>query len=97
MELLESARSTLMFELIDKIKTVADVVNKSLVAYCRNTKSDVNKELKELLENVAVITTADMERVGKQYLKPLFDPELSRCTVTCNPNKVNEICEEFEK
>ena len=97
MQLLESARSIVMFDLIQKIKTVGDVVSESLVAYCRDPKCDAYKELKELLEKASVVTTTDMERVGKQYLKPLFNPELSRCTVTCNPNKVNEICEEFGK
>jgi len=96
-ELLESARSSLMFELIEQIKTVSDVVSCSIQSYCRNSGMDFTKELKELLEKVSKVTTTEMERVGMQYLKPLFSPEVSRCTVTCNPSKVKDITEEFKK
>ncbi|XP_054720900.1 uncharacterized protein C05D11.1-like [Uloborus diversus] len=93
-ELLESGTSSLIFEVIEKIKTVADVAEESLKAYYCDIDMNYTQEL---LEKISQVTTSDMERVGSKYLKPLFDPKVSRCAVCCHPNKQNEIVEGFQK
>ncbi|XP_035211557.1 uncharacterized protein C05D11.1-like [Stegodyphus dumicola] len=93
-ELMESASSSAVFEIIEKIKTVADVAEESLKAYYRNIDMNYTRNL---LEKISQVTTSDMERVGIKYLKPLFDISKSRCAICCHPNKVNEIVQGFEK
>ncbi|CAL1295066.1 unnamed protein product [Larinioides sclopetarius] len=93
-EFLESSSSSLVFEIIEKIKTVADVAEESLKAYFSNTDM---RYTQELLEKISQVTTSDMERVGNKYLKSLFDGTLSKCAIVCHPSKVNEMIEGFQK
>ncbi|GIY84345.1 uncharacterized protein C05D11.1, partial [Caerostris extrusa] len=93
-EFLESGSSSLVFDIIEKIKTVGDVAEESLKAYFSNIDM---RYTQDLLEKISQVTTNDMERVGAKYLKPLFDNTLSKCSICCHPHKVSELIEGFEK
>ncbi|XP_041369326.1 uncharacterized protein C05D11.1-like [Gigantopelta aegis] len=91
---LESARSSLIFEIIDEEKTVSDTSLESLLAYLRGLDHKYNKYL---LKKVANVTLADLKRVGSQYIAPLFDPSIFRCAAVVNPAKVDETVKEFKE
>ncbi|GFR13936.1 uncharacterized protein C05D11.1 [Trichonephila clavata] len=93
-EFLESGSSSLVFDIIEKIKTVANVTEESLKAYFSNIDM---KYTKELLEKISQVTHSDMERVGQKYLKPLFEESASKCSICCHPSKVNDLIESFKK
>ena len=48
-----------------------------------------------LLDKISQVTLADLLRVGREYVAPLFDPARSSFAVCCHPSKVDEIREEF--
>ncbi|XP_067661811.1 uncharacterized protein C05D11.1-like [Haliotis asinina] len=91
---LESARSSLIFEIIEQEKTVSDVCMESMLSYFRQVDLNYNKSM---LEKVSKVTIADLKRVGSQYIASLFDPEKFRCAVCVNPSKVDEVVKEFKE
>ncbi|XP_077543701.1 uncharacterized protein LOC144155876 [Haemaphysalis longicornis] len=93
-ELVEAARSSLMFELIEKEKGVSEVALQSLLAYHRNIDTNYTRNL---LEKVAAVTLPDMIRVGKQYLSSVFDPAASRLAICCHPSKVEDTVNAFKE
>lgn len=89
--LLDSAKSSLIFEFINKEKSAAGKSVQSLIAYLRNLDVEFNKNM---IKKIAKVTIDDIKQVGPKYLKPLFhDPE-RRHVICCNPSKVAEILEE---
>lgn len=93
-DLVEAARSSLMFELIEKEKAVSEVALQSLLAYHRGIDTSYTRDL---LEKVAMVTLPDMIRVGKQYLSSLFDPAASRLAICCHPSKVEDTVNAFKE
>ncbi|KAG8197733.1 hypothetical protein JTE90_006783 [Oedothorax gibbosus] len=93
-ELFESATSGLVFETIERVKTVANTTGESRKAYYSNTDMTFTQEL---LKKISQVTNADLDRVGEKYLKPLFDCSVSKCAVCCHPNKVDEIVKGFQQ
>lgn len=85
---LESARSSLIFEIIEEEKTVSGVSGVSMLSYFRGISLSYNKEL---LEKVAKVTIADLQKVGPKYISPLFDVTKVRTAVCCHPTKVDEV------
>ena len=88
----ESAKSSLIFELIEKEKSVGEVVQESLLSFFKGVDRDYTRKFLEMVNNV---TIDDLKRVAPQYLAPLFSAQ-SRTTVVCNPSKVQEIAAEFK-
>ena len=43
------------------------------------------------------MTLADLIRVGRTYVTPLFDSTQSSVAICCHPSKVEEIKEEFKR
>ncbi|XP_064481278.1 uncharacterized protein C05D11.1-like [Ornithodoros turicata] len=91
-EMLESSKSSLMFEQIEREKTVSDVALQSLLAYRRGYDMNYTKML---LEQISRVKVDDMVRVGKLYLAPLFDPNKSRLAICCHPSKVHDTVTQF--
>lgn len=94
-ELLESARSSLIFEWIEREKCVNDVVWANLVSCCflkADPISDVNQSNIRKLKNV---TVKDIEAAGNKYVKQLFT-SFARTSIVCHPDKVAEISAEFK-
>lgn len=92
--LMESACSSLMYNIIVQVKSVADVTEQSLTAYYKNVDMSYTKTL---LEAITKVTESDMKRVGSLYLKPLFSPEKSCCAICCPPSKVEDIVNGFSQ
>lgn len=90
--LLESAKSSLIFELIEKEKSVGEVVQQSLVSSFKGTDKNYNREF---LASVDRVTVEDLVRVGNLYMAKLFEPSLSRTSLVCNPSKMEEIKKGF--
>lgn len=89
--LLETAKSSLIFELVRREKSAADRSIQSLIAYIRGLDIDYNKEL---IKTVSKVTKGDLKKAGP-FLWPLFDSEELRAVVCCNPSKVPEVKEGF--
>lgn len=88
----ESAKSSLIFELIEREKSIGEVVQESLLSFFKGVDREYSRKFLELVNSV---TIADLNRVGPQYLAPLFSAE-SRTTIVCNPSKVQEVAEDFK-
>lgn len=91
--LFESAKSCLIFEIIEKEQNVGDLVEQSLLSYFKNVPHDYTQQM---VQHVSEVTIEDMDRIASQYLKPLFDPKECRTTVVCHPSKVPEIVDAFK-
>jgi len=92
--LLESAKSSLIFERIETEKTVGEVVGQSLVNYLKGTEHGYNKKMLELIDSV---TLEDVMRVAKLYLPPLFESQQSRTSLVVAPSVVESVTKEFQE
>ena len=92
--LLESSKSSLVFELIEREKSVAGLSFESMLCYYRQVDIDYNKQL---IKQVSKVTFDDLQHVGLTYLLPLFDSNKSKCSICCHPSKVNEIINGFKE
>ncbi|XP_073242896.1 uncharacterized protein C05D11.1-like [Porites lutea] len=90
---LESAISSVIFEIIEREKSVSSAASESLLSQFRGVAPDYNRSL---LAKVSQVTLADLIRVGRTYVAPLFDPTQSSVAICCHPSKVEEIKEEFK-
>ena len=88
----EAAKSSLIFELIEREKTVGEVVQESLLSSMKGIDREFNRKFLEMVNNVSL---EDLKRVGAQYLAPLFS-ETTRTAIVCNPSKVEEIKKDFQ-
>ncbi|KAF3427311.1 hypothetical protein E2986_02562 [Frieseomelitta varia] len=91
--LFESAKSCLIFEIIEKEHTVGDLVQQSLLSYFKNVPHGYTQQM---VQRVSEVTIEDMGRIASQYLKPLFDPKQCKTTIVCHSSKVPEIVDAFK-
>lgn len=92
--LLESARSSLIFEFVEREKSIDAVVLQNFVSVCfKGTKRITDLNQSNIFQ-VNTVTINDMVLVGKKYIGQLFTPD-SRTTIVCNPDKAKEICDDF--
>jgi len=92
--LYESAKSSLIFNIIEQEYTVYNVLMQSLRCYLKNVPQDYNRQM---VRRISAVTMEDMTRVASLYLKPLFDPKKCKTTIVCHPSKITEIGETFKK
>merc|ERR1712106_382747 len=78
----ESAKSSLIFELIEKEKSIGDVVQQSLLSTFKGTDKDFNRNFLDLVDKASL---TDVVRVAAIYLPPLFEPERSRTSLVVGP------------
>jgi len=90
--LLESAKSSLIFELIEKEKTIAEVVSESLISSLKGVDKEFNRKF---LQSIDAVTVEDLNRVGVKYIPPLFDGSAARTAIVCPPGKVAEYKDGF--
>ena len=88
----EAAKSSLIFELVEKEKSIGEVIHESLLSFFRGVDREYSRNFLELVNNV---TIEDLNRVGPKYLAPLFSSH-SRTAIVCNPSKVEEIGNDFK-
>lgn len=92
--LLSSAKSSLIFELIEREKTVGDLVQQSMLNSFKGVGKDYNQQL---VEKVSHVSEGDMRRVGKKYLSTIFGSKDSKAVIVCHPDKVDSIKTQFEE
>ncbi|XP_057672406.1 uncharacterized protein C05D11.1-like isoform X1 [Diorhabda carinulata] len=92
--LLESAKSSLMFEIINLEKTLSDVTDVSFRANFDEVDYDFNQKFLKAIKDV---TCDDLNRVGEQYMASLFDPKQARTAIVTDPAKLEEIAEGFKE
>lgn len=85
---LEAAISGVIFEFIDREKTVALAADQAVLNYLRHLEPGHSKRF---LANVAQVTLDDLSNVGKRYFSKLFDPLQAITAVCCSPGKVQEV------
>ncbi|GBP23093.1 Uncharacterized protein C05D11.1 [Eumeta japonica] len=93
-ELLTSARSTALFEVVENEKSPADVVTHSLLTFCMGVKPFYNRELMCVVANV---TKEEAREATAAWLGALFQPEKANIAIVCHPSKVLETQAAFEK
>ena len=88
----DSAKSSLIFELVAKEKAVGDVVVQSVASYLKKTPVDYNKRL---IERVSQVTVAQMKSAFVHHVTPLLDASKCRCSIVCHPSKLDDIVSGF--
>lgn len=91
--LLESARSSLIFEIIEREKSIGDVVVQALLSTFKDVPLDYNKIL---VKKVNSVTINDLTKVGEKYVAPLFSNK-ARISIVCHPDKTSDIKTAFEQ
>ncbi|KAJ1519883.1 hypothetical protein ONE63_004123 [Megalurothrips usitatus] len=92
--LLESARSSLIFEIIHQERSVGQLVGQSILWYFKGVDQHYNSNL---VKHIASVTADDMARVAPKYVPPLFKSENSRLTVVVHTSKAAEVASEFKE
>ncbi|XP_015108597.1 uncharacterized protein C05D11.1 [Diachasma alloeum] len=91
--LYDSAKSSLIFEIVEREKSVGDTVSQSLLSYFKNVSHDYNRQM---VKKIYTVGFKDLSRMAKKYIKPLFDPEQCKTAVVCHPSKVTEVSDAFK-
>ncbi|KAK6619201.1 hypothetical protein RUM44_003583 [Polyplax serrata] len=91
--LLDSAKSSLIFEIIDAEKCISDVVLESILSYFKKVDHNYNKNL---VSKVSQVTADQLLEVGRKYISPLFSSD-SKVSIVCHPSKAAEIAENFRQ
>jgi len=91
--LLESARSSLIFEIIEREKSVGDVVVQALLFTFKNTSVDYNRTL---VQKINAVKKEELVKVGQKYIAPLFSSK-ARTSIVCHPDKCSDIAAAFEQ
>ncbi|CAD7087874.1 unnamed protein product [Hermetia illucens] len=84
--LLESARSSLIFEIIEREKSVGNLIVQGLLTTFKNVPADYNQLL---VKKVNAVDTEQLDKVGKLYISKLFAPQ-AKTAIVCHPDKVKE-------
>ncbi|VEN47404.1 unnamed protein product [Callosobruchus maculatus] len=92
--LLDSARSSIIFNIIDEEKTIGSVVSLSVISYFQGVDYQYNRRFLELTNKV---TVEDLNRVGEKYIAPLFATNNVKTAVVADPAKIDEIASGFKK
>ncbi|EZA55862.1 hypothetical protein X777_04081 [Ooceraea biroi] len=92
--LYESAKSSLIYNIIEQEQTVYNALVQSLRFYIGNVPQDYNRQM---VRRISAVTMEDMTRVATLYLKPLFDPKKCKTAVVCHPSKIAELDETFKQ
>ncbi|XP_031827679.1 uncharacterized protein C05D11.1 [Nomia melanderi] len=91
--LFESAKSSLIFEIIKRVQSVGDLVQHSLVSYFKNVPHNYTQQM---VQRISAVTIEDMGRIASKYLTPLFDPKECKTTIVCHPSKAQEVVDAFK-
>lgn len=86
--LLDTAKSSLLYEVISRESTVLSVVQQSLMSYYRGVPHSYNKDLLPLISN---LTLPEVQRATRNYFTPLLSPQESTSVVVCPKNDVEQV------
>ncbi|XP_037047629.1 uncharacterized protein C05D11.1-like [Bradysia coprophila] len=88
---LESAKSSLIFEVIEREKSVGDLVVQSLLSTFKMVPKDYNRLM---VKKINAVTVDDLRRVGQTYVSRLFTDD-AKTMITCHPDKANDVATSF--
>uniref|UniRef100_A0A1S4GM16 Uncharacterized protein n=1 Tax=Anopheles gambiae TaxID=7165 RepID=A0A1S4GM16_ANOGA len=91
--LLESARSSLIFEIIARENSIEKVVNTSILASFKGVPVGYNQSL---VSQVGKVTKEDLQRVGNRFVKHLFSFTDTCTAIVCHPDKAADIASSFK-
>lgn len=94
--LLDSARSSLIFEFVEREKSIDAVVLQNFILTCFKGAKRITDLNQSNICQVNDVTIDEMCLVGKKYISQLFTAN-SRTTIVSNPEKAKEICDDFAK
>uniref|UniRef100_A0A2M4BCH9 Putative zn2+-dependent endopeptidase insulinase superfamily protein n=1 Tax=Anopheles marajoara TaxID=58244 RepID=A0A2M4BCH9_9DIPT len=86
--LLESARSSLIYEIIARENSIEKVVDASVLSCFKNVPLNYNQAL---ALQVREVTKEDLIRVSKRYLEKLFTNSETCMIIVCHPDKASGI------
>ncbi|XP_053673268.1 uncharacterized protein C05D11.1-like [Anopheles nili] len=92
--LLESARSSLIFEIIARENSIEKVVDASVLASFKNVPLGYNQSL---VRQVGMVNKEDLCRVGERYVKHLFSTTGTRTAIVCHPERIADIADAFKQ
>ncbi|CAF0960511.1 unnamed protein product [Brachionus calyciflorus] len=92
--LFESAKNSLIFLLIDDVKSVSSFSSYSLSCFFKKVELNAVQELIKKIEKVDI---DEMKPLLKKYLMPLFDDNYSNCFIICHPAKSESISNDFSE
>ncbi|XP_034934378.1 uncharacterized protein C05D11.1-like [Chelonus insularis] len=91
--LYDSAKSSLIFEIVKREKSIGDTVSQSILSYFKNVSHDYNRSM---VQKIYTVDIKDLNDVANKYIKPLFDPKVGKTSIVCHPSKVSEVAEGFK-
>ncbi|XP_011314165.1 uncharacterized protein C05D11.1 [Fopius arisanus] len=91
--LYDSAKSSLIFEIVEREKSVGDTVSQSLLSYFKNVSHDYNRQM---VKKIYTVGFKSLSQMAKKYIKPLFESDHCRTVVVCHPSKIAEVSEAFK-
>lgn len=89
--LLEGARSSLIFQIIEEEASVSQIVDCGLSFSYMQVPANYHQTL---VKQVNKVTRAQLKDVGKKYVSQLFSAE-AKTAIVCNPDKVKEVKDGF--
>lgn len=91
--LLASAKSSLIFEIIEREKSVGNLVVQALLGSFKGVPVGYNRQL---VREVNDVQLADLQRVGEAYVAKLFGGDgVARTAIVCHPDKAADVAEAF--
>ncbi len=91
---LEAAKSSLIFEEVEALQSVAGVVEEALFNLLYRESQDFKRSL---MERILSVTISDLNRVGKKLVRRFLSPEESSTVVVCRPSKVSKVEQDFNR
>jgi Zn-dependent M16 (insulinase) family peptidase len=93
-DLLESAKNSLIFLLINDLKSMSDYSGYSMNTLFKG--HDLN-HTPDLIKKVEKVDIKELRRLLKTYIMPMFNEDSANCLIVCNPSKSESIITEFSK
>ncbi|XP_050536248.1 uncharacterized protein C05D11.1-like [Daktulosphaira vitifoliae] len=92
--LFESAKSSTIFDIVNRQNTIAISNMDSIMFYFRNLTQTYNQDL---VKKISLLKLEDLPEIGRKYVMPLFNPQSTLTVMVCPPTIVEETANEFEK
>ncbi|XP_069360181.1 uncharacterized protein C05D11.1-like [Maniola hyperantus] len=93
-DLFASAKSTALFDEVEKENCVVDVVGQSLLNYVRRAGETYNRDL---VCAIAAVTQKEAHAAAARWLPRLFRADAAKLAVVCHPTKVADMQAAFHK
>lgn len=90
--LFESAKSSLIYDFINREKNPSSKSMQSLVAFLRQIDADFERKM---LYKIANVKLDDLKGVGQRYLTDLFEGKTRKISVCCHPANVPKLNKDF--